>query len=50
MIFQLQEWNKNDDKLVRCVETEDLAKIEKILNDPKKQVSATKLDPQGHTA
>lgn len=46
--LKLSEWNRNDERLMQCVETSDLKEIITLLK--KKKVCSTKLDPQGHSA
>ena len=44
-IFQLSEWSKNDDKLMKAVESNDLSKADELLR--KKSLNPTKLGPKG---
>lgn len=44
----INEWNKNDDRLLQAVENGDVEKVASLLG--KKGASATKLDSEGKTA
>ncbi|KAF1479149.1 Ankycorbin, partial [Pygoscelis antarcticus] len=48
LLFQTNEWNKNDDRLLQAVENGDPEKVASLLG--KKGASATKQDSEGKTA
>ncbi|KAF1478535.1 Ankycorbin, partial [Megadyptes antipodes antipodes] len=48
LLFQINEWNKNDDRLLQAVENGDPEKVASLLG--KKGASATKQDSEGKTA
>jgi len=43
--LQLSEWSKNDEKLMKATESNDLARIDELLK--KKSLNPTKLGPKG---
>lgn len=45
LYFQLSEWNKNDEKLLKAIEIGDVDKVQSLLQ--KKTLVPTKLGPRG---
>ena len=46
-VWQLSEWSKSDEKLMKAVEGQDAKKVSSILS--KKSMVPSKLGPRGHS-